>query len=81
MRQLCNVAYVVQVEHMESKDIRKFDKELNAAPGKPVSHGTSALMSLMGGQATQQQRPGGQRPKRPVERDEPRRPPASGGRS
>lgn len=49
MRQVCNVAYALQVESMDENEYRKFNKELEAAPGQRVSHGTGALMGLMGG--------------------------------
>lgn len=42
------MAYAIQVENMSSSsEIRQFDRELEAAPGRPVSFGTAELMAAM----------------------------------
>jgi hypothetical protein len=42
----------MQVEHLDEKEYKKFQRELVADPTKgPVSHGTKDLMRLFGGAA------------------------------
>lgn len=48
MRQMCNAAYSAIVEWMESDDKERFDRELLATDPSKVSHGTGALMGLLG---------------------------------
>lgn len=49
MRQLCNVAFALQVQNMDEKEYDKFVRELEADPTEgPVSHGTQDLMAVMG---------------------------------
>jgi hypothetical protein len=49
MRQLCNVAYALQVQNMDEKEFQKFNKELEVEPGQHVSIGTGDLMAAMRG--------------------------------
>jgi hypothetical protein len=50
MRQVCNVAFALQVQHMDEKEYDKFTRELERDPtlGK-ASHGTDDLMAVMMG--------------------------------
>jgi hypothetical protein len=48
VRQTCNAAYSAIVEWMESDDKERFDRELLATDPSKVSHGTGALMGLLG---------------------------------
>lgn len=42
------MAYAMQVENMSSSsEVKQFDRELEAAPGRPVSYGTADLMRAM----------------------------------
>lgn len=46
MRQLCNVAYVAQLERLDEKDAKHFLRELNRRPGAaPISRGVNDLMA------------------------------------
>lgn len=49
MRQLCNVAYVMQTQGLDEAEQKKFDRELVSDPEHKVSHGVGDLMALMGG--------------------------------
>ncbi len=50
MRELCNVAYAMQVENLDNDELREFDAKLEGEPGKPVriSRGTTELMRILG---------------------------------
>lgn len=49
MRQTCNAAYAAITEWKEKKEVEQFDRELMADDPGTVSHGTQALLALMGG--------------------------------
>lgn len=49
MQQLCNAAYAAIVEFMGEKEKELFDRKLVADDPQNVSHGTAALLALMGG--------------------------------
>lgn len=45
---MCNASYTAIVEWMESDEKERFDRELLAEDPSSVSHGTGALMGLLG---------------------------------
>ena len=49
VRQLCNAAYSAMVEWADEKERAKIDRELAAVDPGTLSHGTDALLALMGG--------------------------------
>lgn len=51
MRELCNLSYALQVQHLDADELRDFDRKLVAEPGKVVrtSRGTDALQAMMRG--------------------------------
>lgn len=49
MRQVCNVAFALQVQHMDESEYRRFTRELEVEPGVKLSHGTGDLMAVMRG--------------------------------
>lgn len=60
LRQLLNVAYAAIVAHKTEKERQQFDRELLAGDPSTVSHGTGALMSLMGVRPSAPPRPAGE---------------------
>ncbi len=58
LRQLCNVAYIIQVESLDEKEFKHFNRELVSDPTKgPVSKGTSELMGLFGAKTPPPRKP------------------------
>ncbi len=47
MRSLCNLAYAVQVQHLDEAELRAFDGRLNAGPGEQAKNQSKNVDALM----------------------------------